>query len=337
MRTLGARQILMKSNPAAAWLTGSMGKPKRHHYLPKFFLAGFTTDGGRDSIFTVFDRDEGEFRPQTPKNIAVRGYYYAVEDEATGKKSTHVEEFLSEIEGEAEPVIRKLEAGQTLTGADKEHLALFCALLHTRVPQFDRAVQEMIDGGIKEVNRRLYNTLDDITSHCEEWQEKTGQQSEMSPEEAFTMIQEGDYTVAEPRQNIIKLMLDLSSQLAELFLNMDWAIGHAPPKMSLLVTDAPLLLIPPTTWRPGDRPFGLATPGAHKMVPLSRRIAVFIGDVGSGFVHLQLTKGQVRENNLALAARCERFIIGSDEPLVRYVVRQTDVATTPRRPMIVVE
>src|ERR1043165_1464790 len=70
-----------------------MAKPKRHHYLPEFYLAGFTLDGARESTFTVFDRDECQFREQTPPNTAVRGYYYAVEDEATGEKSMHVEEF----------------------------------------------------------------------------------------------------------------------------------------------------------------------------------------------------------------------------------------------------
>jgi hypothetical protein len=314
-----------------------MGTPKRHHYLPEFYLAGFTIDGQRSTSFTVFDRDRAQFRFQTPKNTAVTGYYYAVEDETTGEKSMHVEELLAEVETETEPVIKKLEARETPTDEEKECLALFCALLHTRVPQFDRAIQEMMDGGIKEVNRRFYSSVDDVKRHQEEWQQETQREPGLSPEEAFRMIQEGDYKVVEPRQNIIKLMLELSAQLAELFLTMDWAIGHAPPGMSLLLTDSPLLLIPPTAWQPSDRPFGLATPGAHKMVPLSRTTAIFIGDTGAGFTHLQLTKGQVRQNNLALAARSERFVIGCDERLVKYVVRRTRLAAMSQRPLVVVE
>ena len=195
----------------------------------------------------------------------------------------------------------------------------------------------MVDGGIKEVNRRLYPTIDHVRSHRQAWEQETGEAADTTPEEAFRIIQEGDYTVVEPRQNIIKMMLEFSGQLAQLFMRIDWGIGHAPMNMSHLVTDAPLLLIPPPDWQPGDDAFGLATPGAHKMIPLSRRIALFIGDNGSRFSHLQLTKGQLRQNNLALAERCERFIIGPDEPLVRYAVRRTAVATKPRRPMIVVE
>jgi hypothetical protein len=107
--------------------------------------------------------------------------------------------------------------------------------------------------------------------------------------------------------------------------------------MSLIVTDAPLLLIPPPEWRSGMGAFGLATPGAHKMIPLTRTMALFFGDVGSGFDFLRLTKGEVRQNNLALASRCERFVIGCDEALIRSVVRRTQLEGSMRLPLLTVE
>lgn len=53
-----------------------MSNPKRHHYLPAFYLDGFCRDG----VLCVFDRERHEYRIQQPKDTAVQGYYYAVTD-----------------------------------------------------------------------------------------------------------------------------------------------------------------------------------------------------------------------------------------------------------------
>ncbi|MGK2860235.1 MAG: DUF4238 domain-containing protein [Thermoanaerobaculia bacterium] len=304
--------------------------------MPEFYLAGFTADGRRDSTFTVFDRDTNTFRLQTPVNTAVSGYYYAVQDEISGERSMMVEKFLGEIEGEVEPVFRKLERQERLTDDDRERLSLFCALLYTRVPQFERSIQEVVNGGFQELARRMATSIEDVRRQHEAWEKQTGNISEVTPEEDFELLRNGGYRFAQPRQNVIKMMLELSSRFAESFLNMRWAVGRAPRQMSLIVTDAPLLLIPPRNWQPGMSGVGLETPVTHKMFPLTRKLALFIGDFGHGFEFLPLTRGQVRSNNLALASRCERFVIGPDEALVRSVVRRTNLAGSTRAPLIVV-
>lgn len=314
-----------------------MSVPKRHHYLPEFYLAGFTTEGGRTSNFTVFDRDESVFRQQTPKNTATSRYYYAVEDETTGAKSMEIEEFLSSVESEAAPVIRKLERHGAPTDHDREVLALFCALLHTRVPQFDRSMQELINGAFRALAHRDATNVEDVRIQHEEFEARTGTPMGMSPEEDFELLKDDRYTIVEPRRNVIKMMLQLSGDLAEVFLNMRWAIAYTPPRKSLIVTDVPLLLIPPAERRSPQRSFGIATPGVHKMIPLTRTMALFIGDVGPGFDFLGLTQAEVRENNLALASRCERFVIGCDEALVRSVIRRAQLEGSMRPPLVTVE
>lgn len=313
-----------------------MTAPKRHHYLPEFYLAGFTGDGGRDSVFTVYDRATDKFRNQTPKDTAVGRYYYAIEDEH-GERSMEIETFLSSIEGETAPVIAKLARREHPTDHEREVLALFCALLHTRVPQFDRSIQEMTNGAFQALARTVAVSVDEVRLQHEAFAARTGTPMEITPEEDFELLRSGGYRVEEPRQNVIKMMLQLSGELAEVFLNMRWAIAEVPRRMSLVVTDAPLLLIAPRAWQPGMPPFGIATPGTHKMFPLSRTVALFIGDMGAGFKFMRLTKGQVRENNLALAARSERFVIGCDDALVRSVVRRTRLHEAARSPLVVVE
>ncbi len=42
-----------------------MQKPaRRHHYLPRFYLAGFTADGKKDDWLYVFDLESGNPKPR---------------------------------------------------------------------------------------------------------------------------------------------------------------------------------------------------------------------------------------------------------------------------------
>ena len=82
-----------------------MGKnPKRHHFLPEFYLNGFARDG----LLWLYDRDRKQYRRQTPHNTAIIGHYYAFENQE-GEKDYSVEKFLSVIEGKAKATIERLE------------------------------------------------------------------------------------------------------------------------------------------------------------------------------------------------------------------------------------
>jgi hypothetical protein len=39
---------------------------KRHHYIPSFFLSGFTLNRHRDDKFAGYGREKSEFRTQKP-------------------------------------------------------------------------------------------------------------------------------------------------------------------------------------------------------------------------------------------------------------------------------
>lgn len=54
-----------------------MGNPKRHHFLPEFYLYGFAKDG----MVWLHDKKLEQFRHQTPTNTAVIGHYYTTLDE----------------------------------------------------------------------------------------------------------------------------------------------------------------------------------------------------------------------------------------------------------------
>ena len=109
---------------------------KRQHYLPKFYLAGFTNESGK---FWIFDRENKEFRIQTPKNTAVEKEYYTLINEK-GERDYIIEDLVSFVEGHTKPIFEKLEKRKKINKIEKENLALFVSILWTRVPDFEKSI-----------------------------------------------------------------------------------------------------------------------------------------------------------------------------------------------------
>src|ERR671919_1197487 len=75
---------------------------KRQHYVPRMYLEAFT---GVDGKIRVLDLDdEKEFRTSV-QNAAVENYFNDIE---VGDECLSTEDWLSELEGLASPVIAKL-------------------------------------------------------------------------------------------------------------------------------------------------------------------------------------------------------------------------------------
>src|SRR5258706_16309220 len=93
--------------------TPAVTKPKRHHFLPEFYLKGFTRDG----YLWLYDRERDAFRQQTPSNTGVIGHFYTFTNTA-GECDSTLEGVLSTVEGLAKPIIEKLRTRKALTAQD---------------------------------------------------------------------------------------------------------------------------------------------------------------------------------------------------------------------------
>lgn len=86
-QAMAAAEAAEAAGPRPPLLTG----PKRQHYLPRFYLDGFSRDG----LVAVYDREKDEVRRQQPKDTTVIGHFYTMVDEQ-GRKRYEIEALLSE-------------------------------------------------------------------------------------------------------------------------------------------------------------------------------------------------------------------------------------------------
>src|SRR5829696_9445381 len=79
-------------------IVSGVSTPKKHHYLPEFYLKGFSTAGE----LWVYDRKRGTYDKRRPETTAIRKGFYAVKDEHGKKDYGEVERRLSVIESHAD-------------------------------------------------------------------------------------------------------------------------------------------------------------------------------------------------------------------------------------------
>jgi hypothetical protein len=295
----------------------SMSTPKRHHFLPEFYLNGFTRDG----MLWIFDRALNEYRHQQPKDTAVRRYFYSIK-KPNGERDVEVEKLLSYVEGKAKPIIDKLDRGEDITPEDRVYLSLFLAVLHSRVPKFEREMNEIVDQAGKAILKYVFPNQEIAAGHIR----RSAGKLTSTPAELVDFIQNERFTITGPRNNAIVMMLKQAPELAKLFNIMDWTVVHAERRASFITTDAPFaFLASEELLRSGKPVLAVGSFEIVKAVPLTSRTCLLLGGRGLGFGHTEFNRERVHDINLLLAKECERFVLAVDESLLKSIVARSRI------------
>lgn len=288
-----------------------MANPKRHHYLPEFYLDRFT---GSDRFLWVFDRSQGKLRREQPKNTAVIGHYYSFVD-GSGNRNSAFEQILSLIEGRAKPVFDQLESGGHLTHSARYNLSLFLGYLFCRLPAFARSLNESINGLARIVLRK--NLEDPETAKSFDFSE-----------DFLNLVDSGELILGANDNMRIAQMVDQGKELGGKFFASSWVLAKAPDRTSFVTCDNPFgLIFPPEipkalcAWS-----WGAFTPGVTRAFPLSSRTCLLMhGMTGSSFDRLTIDRDLVREINLATVSETESYAIAKDEVHLRSIARAADL------------
>lgn len=112
----------------------SAEEPRRHHYIPASYLAGFTQSGNRDSKLYVFDQESLKSWVSTPEETAHERDFYRLDPDENIDEFA-VEKALGEFEGISIPVLKKIvETYEIPTGEEFNLLLNFISLMIVRTP-----------------------------------------------------------------------------------------------------------------------------------------------------------------------------------------------------------
>ncbi|QPF76186.1 DUF4238 domain-containing protein [Roseateles sp. DAIF2] len=221
-----------------------MAIAKVQHYVPQFLLRNFG-NGKKDQVW-VYDKSSARAFPSNTKNVASESRFYDFEYQG---QTISLEPWLSQLEGNAQSVIRSiLEADSlaTLTNEQRQILAAFLAVQLTRTKTF----REQWDALPRLLREHLQRNGDQVAA---------GSQAE----ELIRDIPPNDL-----KEQAARVIYKAPETYASQFLNKDWVLAATTRKAPFLLSDNPLTRQNMVD-RPGRGNLGLALPGIEIYFPLS--------------------------------------------------------------------
>ncbi len=137
-----------------------MNISKRHHYLPQFFLKGFT---GKDGKLAVYDLQKNELREKrvTPKQIFFESERNTFQIQ--GKETDFVEKLYQRIDNDFAPTYKKIleQKGRSqIKVQELMNLILFIGFTYWRVPKTDQKIRKIVrQSSPQELHFRIRNKI----------------------------------------------------------------------------------------------------------------------------------------------------------------------------------
>lgn len=302
-------------------------EPKLHHFLPEAYLRRFADERGD---LWVLDRKQGVVRRQSPEVTAAERELYTLEHDS-GDRDRRVESALADfVDGPGQHAIRTLHEGGQLSGEDAGRLAIFVSALYLRTPAFReqhrQMAEQMRDSLIRGGVEPAAEPLPESHPEAQRLRAAGGIRADELLATLNAMRRE-----RRPYQNdFVKMMVSLVPRLADAIRGLEWFIASAPPGKAFVTCDAPVIITRPPN-HSALMGVGLATPGSQKIIPLSTRVALLMGDEMARpmVAHITIDRDHLRWINEALARRCERFTMGRSRALLESLLNATGIGGTP--------
>ncbi len=280
-------------------------KPKRHHYVPRFYLERFADSSG---YLHIYDRISHQWRRQKPNNVMhCRNYYYQEWAPA------HIDPNILEktlghwLEKEAAQAIDTIiQSPNDLSEKEIVTFLLYLELQRIRVPRQAELAKTL-----------MRKTILDIV-----------------PEETAVAIQDGEFLLAMNDSARFDYMRMMCGQLHPWFARMEWEVIEAESGSAFITTDSPVSLYNSDCTPPVEA--GIALAGTIVFFPLSSRYLLLmrhsefrlnpsisrlkiISDPKPGNKSISITHGAVwssevvKRLNWKLIQLSERLAVGESE------------------------
>ncbi|HEY3432604.1 MAG TPA: DUF4238 domain-containing protein [Rhodocyclaceae bacterium] len=306
--------------------------PKRHHFVPRFYLKGFCRDG----LLAVYDREKNEIRNQKPDDTTVIGHFYTAIDEQ-GRKRFELEKALSTIESSASPVIQKLVNKEEISDTERMDLALFVGLGMCRTPDHIDSIKSLNEQMVKQMNRFAFGSKEQakqVVKNCSD-PPSTEEELEEAAAALFDLVENDEYEVETHPQWALGMALQMFSVIVPIIVQRHWRVLHRDnEKRSFITSDAPVVLTTVAPRPPGfmHRGIGFANQDALVVFPLSESAMLLIYGEGGDTKHMTGSANDIRHFNLMIAERCQRFLMGRDATLVRSLTDHLKLANKKWQP-----
>jgi Protein of unknown function (DUF4238) len=250
-----------------------MSRPRRHHYVTRAYLRGFTER--EDGQLYCYGRGRTEPFRAIPDELANQRDFYSTR-RADGTWDDSLEMRIErEIESPGLPVLADLLNSKTsLSWEKRDRLSLFVAFQRLRVPHmrrlFDDAYKEMLDNLIKNYEEKEQEIGGDpgpmrVRSFGLDRSSFTSA-AEVTKE---TLLELRDAREISPENFSLNSLMETSHSMASVIRRMKWTVHYATGTERFITCDCPVLLV---FDEPSIKVAGLVRPDAELQFPLSAKV-----------------------------------------------------------------
>jgi hypothetical protein len=214
-------------------------EPRRHHYVPQCWLAGFTDTGEKDGQLWVTDLVRRKQWQASPNNAGHIRDFYRLSDEQLDP--VMVEKAFANIEAEVAPILRILDREQRAPGVEEFGALLpFIALQWARVPAFRPIVLNVLDSVARE-------TLAAELKSEETWKRalKKARIAEDAPGAAYESMMEfyrdGRFSLSVQTDWYVQQTFKAAEHILPTLAGRSWRVAISPSG-SFIGSDNPVIL-----------------------------------------------------------------------------------------------
>lgn len=287
-----------------------MSEPKKHHFLPQFYLDGFEFKTEGKKIKTVVYPKHKE--PCEPYIASVedtgckRDYHTLEIDEEKDRAS--VETMLSKIEGEHSIIVDNMIVNQDFSDNEKVELAFFLNLMRCRVPSVKKYLEE------------FHKNLVEISANILQRQGKFPDPPPIIKE----MMDRNEqwFEVKISNWKLVQSMLDMAShkEIINLICQMNFSILKAPAGNFFITSDTPVSIYCPN--HEGPYGVGVSHPLVELFLPLTKSYGLFCSWVSIPRFK-EITLSELQEYNRRTIIMADEYIYScSNNPQINKAIKK---------------
>lgn len=305
-----------------------MSKPKKQHWVPRFYLKEFSIDESqskKESQVWIFSKDEGEPKIANIKDIAAKRYLYSPKDE-NGNRCWEMEEKLASLEGLISQIRPTFANGylDLYNQSYRKIISLFIATLYLRHPKRLPEQEEMQNGLIDFYENNVQKDSSGNLVACQFTAK--GKKYTLDPSDWKSYSNPTQY---DKEKFFIETIKESSMDIVEVFLKKRWSVIFSETKQ-FITTDNPLVI---TNRLMGEiKNYGLNTKGTTITFPISpTRVLVLDDLLDEPHSQYYPLKEEGTDINILLWIDAHQFMISHRNPdevifeMLKYVDTQKNI------------
>lgn len=289
-----------------------MKRARAHHYLPQFYLNGFTSSELVDKGYLWVYEKNKPVRKSKPVNEAHERDLYAYKG---NDGNVHdIEQALSAIESALAPLFTGISQGHhQFHPNDWKSLTLFIAMMWVRGPMGRDLVSKLCEDAMASLTRKLARDKEGFETRYQRFVENSEDTVALTAEEMRQFMLSDEWIVKQESYGAtLGQMFTVAMYVADILAAKPWEVLVAPQGHFFCTTDVPVITARPDSENRAVIGFGFGVPGVHVFFPLNKIHCLTLRDRAS-CKGKAVKAWEVREINKFMMHGAKRFLYSPEK------------------------